>query len=144
MSTSTMMSNQHRRFPTPGFVDPTFKKRKERESDGFETLKPAKPISSRPGSIIPVCPKNQLLAGYLAHEFLSKGTLFGQEYDPARSGAASNSSRVKMAAGKAEPEVERNENKNKRYAEVADLLKTDEAHLPGIVNPAQLARFLQL
>ncbi|KAG9149425.1 hypothetical protein Leryth_003383 [Lithospermum erythrorhizon] len=41
---------------------------------------------------------NHLLAGYLAHEFLSKGTLFGQTWDPARAEAipVGGSSRVKQ------------------------------------------------
>lgn len=113
-------------------MDPTFKKRKERESDGFEDLnskkQPAKPIVPRPGSSFPVCPKNQLLAGYLAHEFLSKGTLFGQAYDPAGSGAEPRW--VKPAGKAAEPEVD----KNKRYAEVADLLKTEERPIYRVLS----------
>lgn len=161
MSTATtMMSNQHRRFVTPvvGVVGPPSNKRKER--DGFNVPKPSVKKPARPtirgsASLAPKKPpepdsSNQLLAGYLAHEFLTKGTLFGQQWDPARAEAvavSAESRRMKSAAscsqrekGKAEPRVEKYE----RYVEVADLLKTDGAHLPGVVNPSQLARFLQM
>lgn len=93
--------------------------------------------------------KNQLLAGYLAYEFLNKGTLFGQAWEPARAEAKPVSEeprKLKEKRSEGEPNegqgqlVERNE----RYVEVADLLKGGRVHLPGIVNPTQLAGFLQL
>ncbi|KAL6953254.1 hypothetical protein U1Q18_033966 [Sarracenia purpurea var. burkii] len=161
MSTTTaMMSNHDRRFVTPtlGGVGPS-NKRKERE--GFDVLKPStnklhRPVIPRPGSVsrVPKTPEpasnNRLLAGYLAHEFLTKGTLFGQPLEPARaadddlevSAAASAVKAKGESSSKAEPQMERYQ--SQRYVEVANLLKTDEAHLPGIVNPSQLARFLQL
>ncbi|XP_022959091.1 uncharacterized protein LOC111460190 [Cucurbita moschata] len=96
---------------------------------------------------------NQLLAGYLAHEFLSKGTLFGEKYEPARSEAVGMTSsqpseckRMKpeaatAAAAAAAPSVRKEDHS---YAEVASILKMDGAHLPGIVNPAQLARWIKM
>lgn len=69
---------------------------------------------------------NRLLAGYLAHEFLTKGSLFGRCWDAA-----------------ATPETKQGE-APMTYAEVALLLKTEEAQIQGIVNPTQLARWLQL
>ncbi|KAH7862801.1 hypothetical protein Vadar_009783 [Vaccinium darrowii] len=151
MSATTTMSNQDRRFLNHVRVGPSVK-RKER--DGLDDLKPPAPKVARlsiprPGSPAPApAPdsRNQLLAGYLAHEFLTKGTLFGQPWDPARAEAvpvSADSRRLKLKAemgSRAEPQVE----KNQRYVEVADLLKTNGAHLPGIVNPTQLARSLQL
>ncbi|KAB2602323.1 hypothetical protein D8674_003328 [Pyrus ussuriensis x Pyrus communis] len=117
-------------------------KRKEKES-GFDALqktknlKPAPPPQAKPSQ--PAPPTGQLLAGYLAHEFLTKGTLLGQPWDPSRAEPApsgvSGSSKIE-----AEPKLENLE----RYVEVADLLKTEGAHLAGIVNPTQLARILQL
>ncbi|KAL6978710.1 hypothetical protein U1Q18_020376 [Sarracenia purpurea var. burkii] len=161
---TTMMSNLHRRFLSPPNVGPS-NKRKER--DGFEAPKPSYPKLvrhgfSRPGSSSPT-PKppepssnNQLLAGYLAHEFLTKGSLFGQPWDPARAEAVpvttgsaeprrlkpfGSSQKPKPGRSpRAEPEME----KYQRYREVADLLKTDGAHVPDIVNPTQLAHLLQL
>ncbi|XP_023737948.1 uncharacterized protein LOC111885939 [Lactuca sativa] len=77
---------------------------------------------------------NKLLAGYMAHEFLTKGTLLGQKFD---GGAA--------ARGKTEA------NGNETYKEITSLLmmKTDGgggggARIPGIVNPTQLARWIQM
>lgn len=153
MSTTATMSNQDRRFLNHAHVGPSVK-RKER--DGFDDPKPklARLGIPRPGSPEPdpePASRNQLLAGYLAHEFLTKGTLFGQPWDPARAEAVPVSAdprRLKPSGQKlkaemssrAEPQVERNQ----RYVEVADLLKTDGAHFPGIVNPTQLARSLQL
>ncbi|PSR89748.1 Cortactin-binding protein like [Actinidia chinensis var. chinensis] len=154
-----MMSNDHhRRFITP--VGPS-RKRKDRAA--FEVPKPppklARPNIPRPGPASlaqePLEPasNNQLLAGCLAHEFLTKGTLFGQLWDPARAEAfpvAVESRRVKFPGSsqkaKAEPstKAEPNTEKYQRYVEVSNMLKTDGAHLPGIVNPAQLAPFLQL
>lgn len=70
---------------------------------------------------------NMLLAGYLAHEFLSKGTLLGR--------------RMGQSPGLQE---ESQEQKYQRYVELTLLLKTDGAHLFDIVNPNQLAQFLKL
>ncbi|KAG6574904.1 hypothetical protein SDJN03_25543, partial [Cucurbita argyrosperma subsp. sororia] len=94
---------------------------------------------------------NQLLAGYLAHEFLSKGTLFGEKYEPARSEAVrmtssqpSECKRMKPEAATAAAAAPSVRKENQSYAEVASILKMDGAHLPGIVNPAQLARWIKM
>lgn len=84
---------------------------------------------------------NRLLAGYLAHEFLSRGTLFGEKYEPARSEAASMASCSPAECKRTKPEARK---ENQSYAEVASILKMDGAHLPGIVNPAQLARWIKM
>ncbi|PIA45474.1 hypothetical protein AQUCO_01700776v1 [Aquilegia coerulea] len=97
----------------------------------------------------PIC-DNRLLAGYMASEFLTKGTLFGQQFDPARIEAAPVS-----AKGRAEKKDGKNNNnnnnsstkptvKNQSYADVANMLRSDGTHIPGIVNPTQLARWLQM
>ncbi|KAJ7972618.1 putative Embryo sac development arrest 6 [Quillaja saponaria] len=147
-------------------------KRKEREN-GFDGAKPSTPstakvikpgtpkLGSEPSSSkrIESASSNQLLAGYLAHEFLTKGNLLGQTWDPDRGEPARNVStkdwrrngkqsekwkaEPKRKVVEPEPELEENE-KNQKYAEVASLLKTNGAHLPGIFNPTQLGRFLQL
>ncbi|KAK9087547.1 hypothetical protein Syun_029941 [Stephania yunnanensis] len=80
---------------------------------------------------------NRLLAGYLAHEFLTKGTLLGQKWDPARAEAAPVSSRTPKARPGAA-------SKGEIYADVANLLKNSGAQVPGIVNPTQLTRWLQM
>ncbi|KAK3193480.1 hypothetical protein Dsin_024790 [Dipteronia sinensis] len=122
-------------------------KRKHRDdldapkSSSFTKL--PKPITSQPGFNKAAKPdsSNQLLAGYLAHEYLTKATLFGQPFDPAQ--AVPEPSKP---SPEAEPSrgAELEEDKYQRYVDVASLMKTDGAHMPGIVNPTQLARFLQM
>ncbi|WVY97607.1 hypothetical protein V8G54_029758 [Vigna mungo] len=124
MNTKTM------RLPPRRVLTPT-NKRKERD-DPFDRPKPipAPPTTKilKPDkSVDPPKPSNQLLAGYLAHEFLTKGTLLGQPWVPQK--------------GKS---TERTEEERERYAEVASLLKGGGTQLPGVVNPTQLARFLHL
>lgn len=73
---------------------------------------------------------NKLLAGYLAHEFLTKGTLLGKRFEPGK---------VELnpvhQAGPSKP--------GNSYKEVSYLLKADGVHIPGVVNPTQLGRWLQ-
>ncbi|KAJ9176469.1 hypothetical protein P3X46_011778 [Hevea brasiliensis] len=135
MSTKTMR-------PPPRRVLTT-NKRKERE--GFDSLKSSPPSSPTPtptklpkpttpqagsGKLSEPVSFNQILAGYLAHEYLSKGTIYGQPFGPSEGGE--------------EEEAEPSEGNYKRYVEVSSLLKADGAHLPGVVNPSQLSRFLQM
>ncbi|KAF8394242.1 hypothetical protein HHK36_020449 [Tetracentron sinense] len=119
-----------RRVLTPG----ASRKRKEREA--FDTLtatsKAVEPASS-----------NRLLAGYLAHEFLSQGTLFGQRWDPAQAEVAPVSAEPKKANSSQTSKAEQS-TKQQSYMEVASLLKMDGANIPGIVNPTHLFRWLQM
>ncbi|KAH0876550.1 hypothetical protein HID58_063944 [Brassica napus] len=91
----------------------------------------------------PVGSNQLMLAGYLSHEFLTSGTLFGEQWNPARAQACPPEPKKVKPNHAVEP-VEESEPKRKRYMEVANLLRSDGAHMPGIVNPAQLARFLKL
>ncbi|XWS76216.1 hypothetical protein CRYUN_Cryun01aG0156800 [Craigia yunnanensis] len=152
MNTKTM------RLP-PRRVSMPNNKRKERDDFDLKHLtppptkspKPAVPLAGSDKAAHPVL-SNQLLAGYLAHEFLTRGTLFGQTWDPARPLQTAAESRrgireevepiERSRAGDAEPKPR--EEKHQSYVEVASLLKTDGAHISGIVNPSQLARFLQM
>ncbi|KAL8204584.1 hypothetical protein R6Q57_010207 [Mikania cordata] len=86
-------------------------------------------------------PPNKLLAGYMAHEFQTKGTLLGQKFDTARAGTPE--------IGKLQPVTETKTpvNVNERYKEITSLImmKSDGGvHIPGIVNPTQLARLIQM
>ncbi|XP_020580788.1 uncharacterized protein LOC110024933 [Phalaenopsis equestris] len=83
---------------------------------------------------------NRLLAGYLAHEFLTKGTLFGKMWPPGRSEPGGGSGQ----SGSVEIDRSGSARIAKAYEEVAYLLKTDGVHIPGVVNPTQLARWLQM
>jgi hypothetical protein len=151
---------------TPSSSTTTSNKRKERD-DPFERpkpihgpnsklLKPDKPISKLGGSE-PVqstktttTPSNQLLAGYLAHEFLTKGTLMGKPWLPSSRGKEEEDDDDDVGGEEGEateaPPCRRPETKidKERYVEVTALLKSGGTHLPGVVNPTQLARFLDL
>ncbi|KAK5840837.1 uncharacterized protein LOC108475626 [Gossypium arboreum] len=136
------MSHQQRKILTPGIC----RKRKEREA--FYSFKPSVPVQSslytNPKSPPQPNCSNRLLAGYMAHEFLTRGTLLGQKFDPDRSEA------VPIVGSLAEPRKVKTgtEPMGKKefpsYAEVASVLKDDGAHIPGIVNPTQLARWIQM
>ncbi|KAL3507603.1 hypothetical protein ACH5RR_032985 [Cinchona calisaya] len=108
------------------------RKRKEREDSNTTT--------SLGGSESALENNNQLLAGYMAYEFLTKGTLFGQKFDPARAKAvpvqSAAESRKLERSRKNKLEAEPNNgNANKlpsqTYAEVASLLKSNGTHIPG-------------
>lgn len=86
---------------------------------------------------------NRLLAGYLAHEFLTKGTLMGQQWDPARAVAEPVVGKPTMKRGAAAADRAKPAPMGS-YADVAQLVKTEGAYVPGVVNPAQLARWLQM
>ncbi|XP_043693813.1 uncharacterized protein LOC122644244 [Telopea speciosissima] len=164
---SIAMSNHPHRVVTPGAS------RKRKERDGLDTLIAATSITtpttkiptveSEPALVQP-CPSssNRILAGYMAHEFLTQGTLLGQKWDPV---TASSSSAVE-ADGSNDEEGETKEKvgnakdvenegaeltvpakkstAHQGYAAVANLMKADGTHIPGIVNPTQLSRWLQI
>ncbi|KAK7267428.1 hypothetical protein RIF29_20102 [Crotalaria pallida] len=143
----------------------TTNKRKERD-DPFERPKPIttklpkseKPIP-RPGSeaitsssnssgggkgVVEPTPSNHLLAGYLAHEYLTKGTLMGQPWAQPGEKLKGKEEEEENAGGDAAVAPCRR-SAEERYAEVAGLLKGGGgSHLPGVVNPTQLGRFLHL
>ncbi|XP_062226148.1 uncharacterized protein LOC133924569 [Phragmites australis] len=109
-------------------------KRKERELQAQGLVpapakaEPTKPAPARGGG------DNKILAGVLAHEFLAHGTLLGRRIEPSRTGPAS----APAPAARAEPEPKR------RYDEVSWLLMASGVHVPGVVNPTQLGRWLQI
>jgi hypothetical protein len=128
-----MMSQSHnsRKMLPPGNT----RKRKQTEAD-----KPDKPI-----------PSNKLLAGYLAHEFLTKGTLFGQLFDPTtidRVDSESDSivgsavdSTAEQDAELTRPNVRK---EHESYGEVASIVKMNGTHIKGIVNPTELSRWIRM
>lgn len=92
---------------------------------------------------------NRLLAGYMAYEFLTRGTLFGQRFDPARPESVPvSAAEPKRKSNQTEPDLGGKRPKlepNRSYTEVAELLKGDGgAHIPGVVNPTQLSRWIQM
>lgn len=99
------------------------------------------------GSSQPPASTQQLVAGYMAYEFLTRGTLLGQELNPGQpesvTARRSKSEELETMPMRADKD-QRLKKKRKSYAEVASLLKTDGAHLPWIVNPTQLANWVQM
>lgn len=81
------------------------------------------------------------MAGYLAYEYLSKGTIYGEKWDP--DGGEEEWKKAEPSEDR-EEEAEPNKGDYRRYVEVSSLLKGDGAHLPGVVNPSELSRFLQM
>ena len=94
----------------------------------------AKPPLPHPGAAGPQAGGgNKLLAGYLAHEFLRRGTLLGERrLEP--------SGRKEKEPALAVPAPE----PSRRYAEVSRLLMAGGARIPGVVNPSQLGRWLRI
>lgn len=171
--TVTMNPN---RFPSTAQIQ---RKRKERDDPGpgfytntnnyFSTTinKPtpsapnttpssSKPLSPRP---IPV-QSNRFLAGYMAHEFLTKGTILGQKFDPARAEAVPLlSSLVEPKQWPKKPGQQIDIRGHRKggldaeqpgelargtsYAEVAAMLKMEGTHIPGVFNPTELAKWIQ-
>ncbi|KAI3787844.1 hypothetical protein L2E82_00307 [Cichorium intybus] len=156
---------------TPRQLTPLASNKPKKRDETFDFLKPSTKIPKLAKPLIPRATPpnrathraptdNKLLAGYLAHEFLTKGTLFGQLWDPARADAVPVSAAAYSAdlrkpmkqpsynhKGKtAEPKPKPGEKRRfESYAEVSALLKgKNGAHIPGIVNPTQLAQFLHL
>ncbi|KAG2548517.1 uncharacterized protein LOC120650808 [Panicum virgatum] len=88
------------------------RKRKDRDA-----ASPPEPDAAGPGGD----GANLLLAGLLAHEFLSSGTVLGERRGPPG------------------PEAARATGGAARYEAVAALVLRGGARVPGVVNPAQLA-----
>lgn len=145
--TETAMNTKSMRLPPRRILTPNKRKESEGVVYALSTIKKQKPDSPLPDfdKESDPDPSNQLLAGYLAHEFLTKGTLFGQPWHPARtesSAAASVSKSMEAKPSCRESEAKPDVEKFQTYLEVADLINRGGAHLSGIVNPTQLAGFL--
>lgn len=113
------------------------RKERERELQAAQALSQAPvPAIAEPGKPAPAraAGNKKMLAGHLAHEFLAHGTLLGRRVEPSRASSA----QAPAPAARAEPDPKR------RYTEVSWLLMTTGAHIPGVVNPTQLGRWLQI
>ncbi|KAI3983223.1 hypothetical protein MKX01_039647 [Papaver californicum] len=160
------MSNYSK--PDHHHVGVASRKRKERDTPsvfGMKANKQTEPTTLQPPTLSksPAADNNNwLLAGYLAHEFLTQGTLLGQKWDPSRAEAnpitpRNNSPRIRGGGGRptvgggaagAEAKAVRPQQQQAVHSSYADvssmLLKSEGAHIEGIVNPTQLARWLHL
>ncbi|KAE9619394.1 hypothetical protein Lalb_Chr02g0152661 [Lupinus albus] len=148
MNTKTMRLPP-RRVLTPSGTTNKRKERDEPRPKPTNTKLPnpvSKPIirpTASSGTSSSGVPSNHLLAGYLAHEYLTKGTLMGQPWAPSGEKLKGKEEDITEAAPPCRSSSE-DEKVKERYAEVAGLLKGGGTHLPGVVNPTQLARFLHL
>lgn len=137
-----MTSHCPRRILPPGGT----RKRKEREAVCFPSAPPAATPTTtaysahakEAGEVKPMS-SNRLLAGYMAHEFLTRGTLFGQKFDPG--GAESVPWAGSSSSASAQSSMIRKENNG--FAEMASIVKSDGTHIPGVVNPSQLSRWMK-
>ncbi|KAK7268827.1 hypothetical protein RIF29_21536 [Crotalaria pallida] len=134
-----MMKNHH---PLKMLPPGTSRKRKHTEAD-----EPAKPKAAEP------VPSNRLLAGFLAHEFLTKGSLFGQKFDtetvrayaePLTGPTTAKPNRSQLNSQAVEPSRPSVRKEQESYGEVASIMKTDGTHIKGIVNPTQLSRWIHM
>ncbi|KAL6871023.1 hypothetical protein ACP4OV_014871 [Aristida adscensionis] len=119
-------------------------KRKERELQAAQASPPKKPPPALArGSAADGGGgggDNKLLAGQLAHEFLTCGTLLGRRVHLSGSAAPAPAPAPAMEQARDGPDAKT----KRRYAEVSWLLMASGAHLPGVVNPTQLARWLKI
>ncbi|EEF32535.1 conserved hypothetical protein [Ricinus communis] len=123
---------------------------KRKEIDDFDTVKSSQPAATKlhkptvsqagSGMLSEPIASNQLLAGYLAFEYLTKGTLCGQPFDPCQAEAVPG----EVKPGVKDEEAQPNKENYTRYVEVSNLLKADGAQLAGVINPSQLARFFHV
>ncbi|KAJ7979824.1 putative Embryo sac development arrest 6 [Quillaja saponaria] len=127
-----------------------------RKRKATEALYSGKPSTPPPASLAttkenePIS-SNRLLAGYMAYEFLIRGSIFGEKFNPALAEAVSLASspvqsrrmKPKVKAAVTEPSLMK-EHHSHSYANVASILKGGGAHIPGIVNPTQLSRWFQM
>lgn len=108
----------------------TPRKRKEEEA-----LDPARSSTRRAE---PPLTSDRLLASYMAYEFLANGTLLGDKFEPDRAGAEP------LSSMDLSEEAELSEkSKPQSYFEAANLVRSKAVHVAGVVNPTQLARWIQ-
>ncbi|EOA31737.1 hypothetical protein CARUB_v10014951mg [Capsella rubella] len=86
-------------------------------------------------------PSNWLLAGYMAHEFLTCGTMLGRKLYP---GWAEVGPLVSPPPQQQQQNKEARKTRQSNYSDVAGVFKTDGNHVPGVVNPTQLAKWIQM
>jgi hypothetical protein len=103
----------------------------------------------------PISP-NKLLAGYLAYEFLTKGTLMGKPFVSSEgqtkeevnsddgeeeNGNGGEEGEATKAMSSQRPKMK---TKMEMYVGIMEMLMSGEIHLQGVVNPTQIARFLDM
>ncbi|CAN6486232.1 unnamed protein product [Victoria cruziana] len=102
--------------------------KRRRLKDGIDAVVSCKASPSHAEPKANPAPTNYLLACYMAHEFLTRGTLLGRRFPQKETKSASTD--------------EKPHSTHQAYADLSCLIKDDGVHLPGIVNPTQLARWV--
>ncbi|KAJ0248990.1 Embryo sac development arrest 6 [Hirschfeldia incana] len=105
------------------------KKRKDTTESGLDNDPRATPAAS-----------NWVLAGYMAHEFLTCGTMLGRKLYP---GWAEVGPLDTPSTQQQNGEVKKQKT-DQSYSDVSSVFKTDGIHIPGVVNPTQLAKWIQM
>ncbi|PKA54155.1 hypothetical protein AXF42_Ash018165 [Apostasia shenzhenica] len=109
------------------------KKKPQEQAEASAAVKGASP-STEPA---PVPSDNWLLAGYLAHEFLTKGTLFGKRWaaEPAELGSGSASGKARrVGLGSCDPP-------RPAHTDEAYHVITEGVRLRRVFNPSNLAQW---
>lgn len=95
---------------------------------------------------------NWKLACYLANEYMTNGTLLGRRImDQQQHQDCRNGNRpvvLEVPLPDTTEEIRKQQQKEKQgiiiYSTIMDFLRSDDLHLPGIVNPTQLAAWMGL
>lgn len=139
-STSSFLKKQqlHRgggsrgRLARPGF--------EPRTNEKLNTIYTGSPNLSSRRSVNEKKLVNWRLACFLSNEYLSRGTLLGSLWPP----QDSNSKSKPMSGSSDENADEIRREKERLYGTVTGFLRDGDVHLPGIMNPSQLASWLGL
>ncbi|KAK4744583.1 hypothetical protein SAY87_010895 [Trapa incisa] len=164
------MNQRHpRRILPPGAL----RKRAERDAtlpkpEVIAAMKPPRPTPQAKPAAEPKV-DDKILAGCMAYEFLTRGTLLGRVLDNGQTQAVHvsppgssketrtnwmkesrglNNGRTNAAAHMSPPGPNKETHpsqmkKSQSYTELARVLKMEGAYIPGIVNPTDLARWVQ-
>lgn len=88
------------------------------------------------------------LACFMSNEYLTRGTLLGRPWPPQESNPSGHRMYCKSTPESASLDQDEDESRRDKqaalYHTVTDSLRTGNVHLPGIVNPSQLAAWLGL
>jgi len=90
---------------------------------------------------------NWRLACYMSNEYLTRGTLLGRPWPPqdSKPNWHENNDKSEPNSGPLDEDGdESRRDKERLYHTLADFLRAGDVHLPGIVNPSQLAAWLGL
>lgn len=127
------------RSPRTGF-DPQTEEKLYKTSVRTPNLPPRRPENEKK--------VNWRLACFMSHEYLTRGTLLGRPWPPQDSNPQcryekNDKSEPRSSCLDQEGDESKRE-KERLYLTLADFLRTGDVHLPGIVNPSQLAAWLGL